>query len=265
MEPSKPKVIPQAAFAAANAVSEHLLRVVRPLFWQVNQRILNGASAFILRFEERYVAVTAEHVIEQYLSALNAHPSLICQMGECSVSPREALIGRSQGLDLATFEVNPAMLPAMGAEAIDCRSCWPPPVVHKGDTLTLAGYLDNHRSEVALGYYAHEAWGGHGLVDEVSPRNILTIYSLADTLPARAGVPQPPLRLNLSGCSGGLGVLVRKVGGQLVWVPVGVIYRGSGAESSGDLAEFDQIYLRPLSFIRPDGTIDDPDAGWLPR
>ena len=81
---------------------------------------------------------------------------------KCWVSPEKALIGRSEGFDTATFEVDPAMLPAMGAEAIDCRAEWPPPQVRTGDTLTLAGYLDNHRQELSLGRYVHEAWGGHG-------------------------------------------------------------------------------------------------------
>jgi hypothetical protein len=172
-----PNAIPPAALAAADVVSRHLLRVVRPLFWQVNGRILNGASAFVLQFERRHVAVTADHVIAQYLTARGANPAVKCQLGECWVSPEKALIGRSEGFDTATFEVDPAMLPAMGAEAIDCRAEWPPPQVRTGDTLTLAGYLDNHRQELSLGRYVHEAWGGHGVADDVTARNIIVTYS----------------------------------------------------------------------------------------
>ena len=69
----------------------------------------------------------------------------------------------------------------------------------------------------------------------------------------------------MSGCSGGLAVLIRKINGLIRWSPVAVIYKGPAGLSEGDLGEFDLIYLRPLSFIRPDGTVDDPDLGWLPR
>ena len=70
---------------------------MRPFFWQRQGRIINGASAFVLRFEERYVGVTADHVIEQYLLALDAYPSIGCQLGECSVSPERAIVARSRG------------------------------------------------------------------------------------------------------------------------------------------------------------------------
>lgn len=257
--------ISPAALAAVNEVSQWLLRVVRPFFWQVKGRILNGASAFVLRFEERYVAVTADHVIAQYLSALDHDPSVRCQLRECWVSPNAALISRSQALDLATFEVDPVMLPKMGAEAVDCRSNWPPPPVLKGDTLSLAGFLDGHRHEQSRGYYEHRAYGGHAIVDDVTARNIVVTYSPEEVCATNEAVQKPPLKFNMSGCSGGLAVLVRRVGDKIDWVPSGLIYKGSGDQSGGGFAEFDLIHLRPLSFIRTDGTVDDPNVGWLPH
>jgi len=262
----EPSLIPQSALVAANALSQHLLRVVRPCFWQRNGRILSGGSAFILRFEKRYVAVTADHVIQHYLMAVGRDPAVKCQLGQCFISPREALISRSQELDIATFEVDPTKLKAMGAEPVDCRSDWPPPSVHVGDTLSLAGYLDNHRFEVEPGYYRHEAWGGHGLVEDVTARTIVTAYSYDQTAPLHSEAQQPPMKFNMSGCSGGLAVLVRNVEGKLKWTPAALIYKGPTGESHGGFADFDMIHLRPLSFIGPDGTIGEgsADMRWLP-
>ncbi len=254
-----------SALKVASALSQRLLGIVRPFFWQVNGCVLSGASAFVLRFEQRLVAVTAEHVIAQYLAAKGNDHRVRCQLGQCFVSLEDVLIGRSRDLDIATFEVDPNSLPAMGAEAIDCRDAWPPPAVHVGDTLTLAGYLDNHRAELSRGYYEHQAWGGHGIADDVTARNIVTTYSQGRDLALGQDIPTPPPKFNMSGCSGGLAVLVRNVDGEMCWYPAAVIYKGPSALSSGDFEDIDLIHLRPLSFIHPDGTLDDPHAGgWLP-
>jgi hypothetical protein len=260
---AKPPKVPSAALAAANAISEQLLRVVRPFFWQRRRRILNGASAFVLRFDERYVGVTADHVIEHYLSALDACPSVRCQLGECWVSPEKTMIGRSRGLDLATFEVDPLMLAAMGADAIDCRTNWPPPVIRRGDSLTLAGFLDNHRSERLPGYYEHQAWGAHTIAEDATERNVVVTYSPDGVSRATPDVQKPPLKFNMSGCSGGLAVSVQNVNGLLRWAPAAVIYKGPSGESHGGFADFDVIKLRPLGFIRSDGTFYDAVTGWL--
>jgi len=61
---------------------------------------------------------------------------------------RGTLTARSAKLDIATFEVDPAKLPEMGAVPFDCRRNWPPTEVNEGDTLTLAGYLDTRRNNI---------------------------------------------------------------------------------------------------------------------
>jgi hypothetical protein len=36
------------------------------------------------------------------------------------------------------------------------------------------------------------------------------------------------------------------------------------SRAEGELASFDRIHIRRLHFLRPDGTLDDPDIGSLP-
>ena len=87
----------------------HMLRVARPFFWHIGARndgVPKGASAFILRFERGYVAVTCNHVLEQYEDALKADARMICQLGTCQVWPEKSLIDRNKKLDIATFEVS---------------------------------------------------------------------------------------------------------------------------------------------------------------
>jgi hypothetical protein len=51
------------------------------------------------------------------------------------------------------------------------------------------------------------------------------------------------------------------------WFPVGLIVGGSNRdtkEARGDAETFDTIKVQRIHFLRPDGTIDRPQAGWLP-
>jgi hypothetical protein len=69
---------------AAGVVSAYMLQATRPLFWHIgvkNDGVLRGASTFILQFADRYVAVTADHVIAQYLEAMAADERTLCQIG----------------------------------------------------------------------------------------------------------------------------------------------------------------------------------------
>jgi len=253
---------------AANALSEHTLRVARPLFWHIGMRnggVPKGASAFILRFEQRLVAVTADHVFEQYLADLQADDRTVCQLAAGQVRPQDSVIARSAKLDIATFEIDPRQLDAIRADTIDCRgSAWPPPNVEEGDTLTLTGFLDKQRNKIAPNHYAMEAWGAHGIADAVSDRDIMTIYEPERVLHARFDVPKPPLGFNMSGCSGGPALLVKPVNGLLRWFPVGLIYKGPDGKAEGEFASFDRIHVRRIHFLDTDGTINEPDIGWLP-
>ena len=48
-----------------------------------------------------------------------------------------------------------------------------------------------------------EAWGGHGIAEDVTDRDIVTIYEPATALEPNWAVKKPPLGFNMSGCSGG--------------------------------------------------------------
>jgi hypothetical protein len=255
---------------AANQLSAHMLKVARPFFWHIGARnngVPKGATAFILQFERGYVAITANHVLEQYSDALEADARTICQLGTCQVHPEHTLIDRNEKLDIATFEVVQSQLKHIGADTIDCRGQWPPPGVDIGDTLTLTGFLDEQRTRFAANSYDMPAWGAHGIVEGISDTDIVTIYEPDKVLAMNSTVPKPQLGLNLSGCSGGPCFLVKTVNRLLRWFPVGLVYRGPRKEAdfdAGEFASFDQIRIRRIHFLKSDGTIDDPVSGWLP-
>jgi hypothetical protein len=264
----RPKAkLTEAGRAAANALSAHTLRVARPLFWHIgakNNGVPKGASAFVLQFEGKLVAVTANHVLDIYLADLAADDRTVCQLGIAHVRPERFIIARSPRLDIATFEVDPAVLANTGADTIDCRGQWPPPAVEVGDVLTLTGFLDNERTRQGPQHYEMCAWGGHGIADAVTDRDIVTIYEPDRVLQPDLAVGKPTLGFNMSGCSGGPALLIKTINGLLRWFPVGLIYKGPDGAAEGELATFDRIHVRRLHFMRPDGTIGEPDSGWLP-
>jgi len=59
-------------------------------------------------------------------------------------------------------------------------------------------------------------------------------------------------------------VLVKEVKGLLRWFPIGPIYRGPDGKAEGDLASFDRIHIRRVHYVKKDGTLEEPDTGWLP-
>lgn len=246
---------------ADNLLSKHVLRVARPFFWHVNKDNIKGGSAFILQFERGYVAVTCNHVLEQYEQALKRDAQTICQLGKCQVRPERSLIARDERLDIATFQVSQSQIKQADVHPVDCRNHWPPPEVAKGDAIKLIGFLDETRTADDM-----PAWGALAVADEITDKDIITIYDPKIALVTGLGVPKPPIGLNMSGCSGGPCFLV-KVKRLMAWYPVGMIYRGprkvEGVDA-GEFASFDQIRIRRLHFLRSDGTIED-EGGWLPN
>jgi hypothetical protein len=188
----------------------HMLRVARPFFWHIGARndgVPRGASAFILRFERGYVAVTCNHVLEQYEDAIKADARMICQLGTCRVWPEKSLIDRNKKLDIATFEVSEHQLKYIGGDAIDCRSQWPHDI-KEGDAIKLTGFLDEERTRgFRQNEYTMPAWGAFGIAESVTGTDILTIY-VPDEMFEGFTAPKPPLGLNMSGCSGELAGLV---------------------------------------------------------
>jgi len=59
-------------------------------------------------------------------------------------------------------------------------------------------------------------------------------------------------------------LVIKHVKGLLRWFPVGLIYKGPGEQAEGEFAGFDRIHVRRLTFLQPDGSISEPDQGWLP-
>jgi hypothetical protein len=246
-----------------------MLKVARPLFWHVgvaNSGIPRGATAFILRFDERLVAVTADHVMQQYLDAIRTDQRMLCQLGKIRIWPENSIIDRSKTSDIATFGITERELRDGEAVAVNCSgAAWPPPEIVEGDTISMAGFLDEHRVKYGPAHYEMRAWGAHGVADRVTSRDIVTLYEPERVHEPNAEIPKPPLGFNMSGCSGGPVFLIKSINGFLRSRIIGLIYRGPKGKAEGELAGSDRIFIRRIHNLNRDGTINEPETGWLPN
>lgn len=263
----------------SDTIATFMLYVARPFYWHngasAQNRNLRGASAFILQFDDRFIGVTANHVLQEYLDAKASNPGLICQLANGRINPEQCIIAQSAELDIATFSLSPVQVPTFNGNVINCTGLWPPPDVEVGEAMSIVGYPEKLRRENAQGHTEFSAWGALGGADAVTDREIVSTYD-----PTREIAPQwapeglPPLGFNLSGCSGGPVILHKNVNGLQRFFPVGLIMRGPTGTAPGcipddraalgDLGSFDRIHIRRLHYLQEDGSIAQPNIGWLP-
>jgi hypothetical protein len=225
---------------------------------------VRGGCCFVLRFQGKLIGVTADHVVELYRQAKAGMPTLVCQLWNIAFELSDRIIDRDAVSDIATFEISERELSQIGGHEIDCRGTWPPPRPEKGNIISVVGFPELHRQVYANHSADFRSYVGMTVVDDISDDGeILTTYDPArdHDLSDTAGLP--PLGLNLSGCSGGP-VLAHSIQHGLYRSNiVGLIVSGAGT-SEGETSQFDIIRIRRIHFIRPNGSLDKPDQGWLP-
>lgn len=113
---------------------------------QGSYRILQNGTVCFIDNGNGVVAVTAAHVLEAYLAAKSADPSIVCQLGSITYNPESHIIDIDRRLDVATFSVSSVVVGGSGSSP--CRPLgWPPPAVATGDILLCGGYPGAIRKE----------------------------------------------------------------------------------------------------------------------
>jgi hypothetical protein len=252
----------------ARAISQRVLPYCISLFWHDTAlpwpRRIRGGSCFVLHIGDHFIGVTAAHVIEELQRDRSETGGLVCQLGGTGYDPRPLVIGWDPLLDVATFSVPPHPMAACGGRPIEIApGDWPPPRPQDGEALILIGFPElSIRTEVDFSA-AFYAFGALALADSVTDREILVSYDPKRDIDL-SGIGLPPLGFNMSGCSGGPVLAVRRQRESLMSFPVGFILRGPRKNSESTI-EFDMIRARLIHMIREDGTLDQAKTGWLPR
>jgi hypothetical protein len=256
------------AKALREQIADAALRWCRSLCWHdanesLRTKKVTGASCFFLRFRTRYVGVTAAHVIRQFQAAKAETPSMVCQLQVMPFDLGNATIDVNDDLDIATFEVSARNLRTVGANAFDVSAQWPPDVtIERGASIQLIGFPEEIRMINPADRSAiFQAYGALAVVEDCNDRDIITVYDPNQVI---AAPTKPALGFNMSGCSGGPGVIHETRNGIHRWAPVGLIVGGPRGQAEGEAAQFDIIRIRRIDCIDEDGRIRMASTGWLP-
>jgi hypothetical protein len=223
---------------------------------------LVGATCFVLRFENRLVGVTAEHVLQVCLSYLDSKRSTVCQLGTLKFGIHDALIDRDLDSDVATFEVSEtqlSQLQKLGKDAIDCRGDnWSPPEPVELQSLTLVGYPQNLVQTAVDRSADRGLFAAAAAIESFSAREIWLTYDPTRDKPL-IGSPLP-LHENLSGCSGAPALMHGIRNGLHRWFAVGLFVAGPKRDEApqkihGEMEEFAILRVQRIHRIQRDGTI----------
>ncbi len=122
-----------------------------PIWWYHDRRtagesILHSGTVALVNTGCKVIAITANHVYEQYLLDKRRDAEVKCQFGSVTVEPERYVIAADANLDMATFELPVVLATATGAIAHNAPT-WPPPELHESELAILGGYPGNRRSE----------------------------------------------------------------------------------------------------------------------
>ena len=123
-----------------------------PIFWYDPQapqgsRIINNGTMFFLRLPKALIGITAEHVYQSYIDAVNKNATIRCRLHSLEFDFCSRLLDRSKELDLATFNIIEEDLSKLNQVAHTPPQDWPPSPIQKGKGVIFVGYPRIYREE----------------------------------------------------------------------------------------------------------------------
>lgn len=211
-----------------------------------NYEILANGTICFVDTRERLIAVTASHVHEGLVAALNIDPTIVCQIGDSTIPITDRVIDRSPGseLDLVTFDVSNVVVGAAGCHAFGAVR-WPPSPVEPGEVLLIGGHPGILRVERDTEADLPFQWFA-GMASDVTTKNIVMDLKFDNHHQPLVG--HEVANTELGGMSGG--PVFR-------YIPAQPIER---LELVGFIYEFscllESVCARPAHFITATGEID---------
>lgn len=98
----------------------------------------NGTVCFV-NTGSRLLAMTANHVLDAYVSDRGTKPAIKCQFGSVPFEPAARVISTDASLDLAVIDVSEVVVSGSGSSTHHAVR-WPPEKLVEGETVVLGGY-----------------------------------------------------------------------------------------------------------------------------
>lgn len=188
---------------------------------------IHHGSGFLLDHGNGPFAVTAAHVVNEYLDHHATGRILGCRIGNVPIDLHNRIIANGRlnedrgGIDIATFRVTPAEVRQLAKNVVRARGRWPRPP-SAGEMIYFGGYPAEQRYMVARGEYSFGAHSVMTSVTSVSSQQIVCRLTRRNFVDVR-GEGLPPPDYNLGGISGGPLLVPFYQHGRWTWRLGGVI------------------------------------------
>jgi hypothetical protein len=218
-----------------------------PFWWHGHDesntyRILHNGTVSFVDTGIHKLAITADHVVAQYMEDRSKDPNVTCQFGLSTVEIGDRIIARDSRQDLATIDVSEVLVGGTGASFHAPRE-WPPSAVSVGDVVLCGGYPGSQRIERKVSANLPFQWFV-GRATSASAHNV-SLHLDFENMHTPVG-DSAVLNRVIGGMSGG--PIFRFVSSPIEYLEqVGVIYQlHEGLEL---------VVARPTLLIRSDGSI----------
>lgn len=251
--PSKEEAVRLAKAGLTDVVEQQVRACTAPLFWYdqgapLGGRIRGNGTIFFVRFGDRTVGITADHVYAKILEAAAENPKIQAAIFDQDFDIESRLIDRSSALDVATFDVPDVLLPTFGGADAHRPIDWPPPRPQQDRGVVFLGYPGVFREEQNQALF----WTPYVVqtVSAVVEADRIMIQFDRSYLIDPLGRGLPPENLWLGGMSG---------------CPLFALWQSSATglshlELAGIGLEFNEAFgiarFAPIAIVADDGTID---------
>ena len=169
-------------------LSKYPVRFAQPVFFGESpyasySASLRNGTATLLKLQDRFIAVTCQHVLDGYRRMKTASPGTMCQLGHVPLDPEKHLICEDSDRDLVTFDLSPfvgkvrSLTEANFVQPVS----WPPRDVSEEDVLCLAGFPRIWREQIELGYLRFYSFNsGTTQVHSVREEHIVTSMQIQE-------------------------------------------------------------------------------------
>jgi hypothetical protein len=228
-----------------------------PLWWVFrnggNSLTLRNGSAFLVNRGSGIFAVTAAHVLAEYIGAKSDGAGIVCQLGSIELDPEDRLISRNDSLDIATFRLTDPEAAHIGkAIVISEPPIWEPVAPAVGNFAFFAGFPAQSRGINASGDFITAPYFAMPPIGSVTNHQITCRFDREKLLDL-SGRGLPPQGYDIGGISGGpllMPTLVREGAVEgVIWRLAGVIVEAA----KGEL--FEQVVAVRSTYIQCDGRI----------
>lgn len=222
----------------------------------------HAGSGFMISVDNKYLFITADHVVESFLSKKKENSNLHFRIDQkLFIQPEDQIIARCSKPDICTLNIT-SQQAKIYERCIFTPDIWPPThSIAEKDNIIIAGFPRSLRNDDddASRELVFNIWMLSCQVSSISALYFSTHYNSNCWLPnLETSVPENPGELDLGGMSGGPVFLTNIPKNELFipnkhLIPIGIVYESNRSNDQEGV-----IKMSKLLFVGKDGRIVVP-------